>query len=656
MVKDRVIYHELYTPEDAIAKIMKYTSINPLGVETVELPLAYGRVLAEDIYAPIDVPHFDRSTVDGYAVRAEDTFGADELFPLELRVIGSISPGVGNLPVISRGEAVEISTGAPIPSGANAVVMVEYTKRAEDKVIVYKSVVPGENIVNTGSDISAGELVLRRCTILREREIGVLAALGIRSVKVYRRPRVAVISTGDELVEPGGSIGLGMIYDINSYTIASSLASIGADPHIIGIVRDDLDSMLRVISEAEREYDVVIVSGGTSAGPTDIVYRVFREMGPPGVVVHGLKVKPGKPTVIALSRSGKLLVGLPGYPSSALMIFNIIVKPLLSRMLCLSYYEPKVKARLSVRVEGARGRRGLYPVSLVDTGEYIAAYPQSAESGAIKVLAYSDGFIVVPESVEYIPEGEIVDVTLFSSEYRPADLYIVGSHDIGIDRLIPHLGLNVKVINVGSLEGLKSASRGEADIAGVHLVDDETGEYNIPFIVKYNVKDIVVVRGYMREQGLIVARGNPHRVSGIEDIASKRLRLVNRNRGSGTRFLLDMKLKELSRKIGVAFEDLIARIEGYYYEVRTHTAVAAAIAQGKADIGLGIRVAAEIYNLDFISLGWENYDFVIPKSKLQKEPVRRFLKALKSSELRVELENLKGYRVLSETGEVIWES
>ncbi|MDM7275508.1 MAG: molybdopterin biosynthesis protein [Thermoprotei archaeon] len=650
----RVIYHELLTPEEGLAKILEHVDVKPVGVEEIDISEAYGRVLAEDVYSPVDVPPFDRSTVDGYAVRAEDLYGVDELNPGRLEVVGSVKPGRVAEGRVDVGGAMEISTGAPLPAGSNAVVMVEYTKYEGGSIIVYKSVVPGENVVSAGSDIMMGELVLRRCTALREREIGVLAAVGLRRVKVYAKPRVAIISTGDELKPPGSPLEPGMIYDINSYSIAASLKSLGAEPVILGIVGDDPEAMSKLIGDAERGYDLVIVSGGTSAGPTDVVYRILDSLGPPGVVVHGLKVKPGKPTVIAVSKSGKLIIGLPGYPGSALMIFNLIVKPLISRMLCLHTPEPRVKARLAVRVEGARGRRGLHPVSLIDTGAGIIAYPMPAESGAIKSLAYSDGFIAVPETVEYLDEGETVEVTLFSSEYRPADLYIVGSHDVGLDRLIPLTGLNVKVINVGSLEGLKAAARGESDISGLHLVDEETGEYNIPYLVRYNVKGAILVRGYMREQGLIVFKGNPHKVKGLEDILDKKLSMVNRSKGSGTRVLLDLKLKEIAAAKGLTFEEITSSIKGYYYEVRTHTAVAAAIAQGKADAGLGIRLAAHLYNLDFISLGWELYDFLIPKTKLDKEPVKKFLKTLTSEDFKRELSKLPGYKIPANMGEPVW--
>ncbi|WP_069807855.1 molybdopterin biosynthesis protein [Vulcanisaeta thermophila] len=652
----RIIFHELLTPEEALRKIFDTVEVKPVGVERVRIEDSYGRVLARDVYATIDVPPFDRSTMDGFAVRAEDTFGADELNPVKLRVVGNVETGAEQLPVVNRGEAVEIATGAPLPPGANAVVMVEYTKRVGDELTVYRSVTPGENVMSAGSDVMLGETILRKCTVIREREVGLLAAVGVREVEVFRRPSIAIISTGNELVSPGEKLGPGKIYDINTYTIAHAVQSMGAQPHIMGIVRDDINEMREAVERALKDHDMVLLSGGTSAGLADLTYKVLDEIGPPGIIIHGLKVKPGKPTVVAVSRDGKLVIGLPGYPSSALMIFNIVVKPIIARMLCMGLDETRIRARLAMRAEGARGRRALYPVSLVDTGHGVVAYPLPAESGAISTLAFADGYMVIPETVDYMEGGEEVEVTLFTHQYMPANLYIIGSHDIGLDVLIPMLPgfVRTKVINVGSMGGLYAVKRGEADVAGMHLIDEATGEYNIPFMVKYEVRKAVLVRGYLREQGLILPKGNPRGIRGIEDLVQGGIRIVNRNKGAGTRFLLDMKLREIANKMGVGFEELIKRIDGYYYEVKTHTAVAAAIAQGRADVGVGIRAAAAMYGLDFIPLGWEHYDFAIPIDRLDKDSVKAFLEVLRSDEFRRALERLPGYKVPNDVGEVIW--
>ncbi len=654
----RVIFHELLTPEEALSKVFSAVKVEPLGTEIIRIEESYGRVLARDVYSRIDVPPFDRATMDGFAVRAEDTFGADELNPVRLRVIGNVETGVEELPQINHGEAVEIATGAPMPPGANAVVMVEYTRRDGNELMIYRSVTPGENVMSAGSDVMMGELILRRCTVIREREVGLLAAVGIDNVEVIKRPRVSIISTGNELVSPGKELGRGKIYDINTYTIAHAVRSMGAEPIIMGIVRDNINEMRSMLSNALGTSDLVLLSGGTSAGLADLTYKVLDELGPPGIVVHGLKVKPGKPTVIAVSRNNKLIVGLPGYPSSALMIFNIIVKPILAKMLCMGIDEVRVRARLAIRADGAKGRRALYPVSLVDTGHGIVAYPLPAESGAISTLAFADGYIAIPETVEYLDSGDEVEVALFTHQYMPANLYIIGSHDLGLDVLIPMLPgfIRARVINVGSMGGLYAVKRGEADVAGLHLVDEETGQYNVPYMIKYSVNNAVLIRGYSREQGLIIPRGNPKNIRSVEDLLRDDVRIVNRNKGAGTRFLLDMKLKEIASKMGIKFEDLVKRINGYYYEVKTHTAVAAAVAQGKADVGVGIRAAAAMYSLDFIPLGWESYDFAISIDRLEKDSVKAFLSMLRSNEFKEALERLPGYRVPNDIGEIIWKS
>ncbi|WP_243678902.1 substrate-binding domain-containing protein [Vulcanisaeta distributa] len=287
------------------------------------------------------------------------------------------------------------------------------------------------------------------------------------------------------------------------------------------------------------------------------------------------------------------------------------------------------------------------------------AYPLPAESGAISTLAFADGYIAIPETVEYLDSGDDVEVTLFTHQYMPANLYIIGSHDLGLDVLIPMLPgfVRARVINVGSMGGLYAVKRGEADVAGLHLVDEETGQYNVPYMVKYSVNNAVLIRGgYLREQGLIVPRGgNPKNIrGGIEDLLRGDVRIVNRNKGAGTRFLLDLKLKEIAVKMGVKFEELVRKVNGYYYEVKTHTAVAAAVAQGKADAGVGIRAAAAMYGLDFIPLGWESYDFAIPIDRLEKDSVKAFLSMLRSSEFRDALSKLPGYKVPNDIGEVIW--
>ncbi|MGC9170092.1 MAG: molybdopterin biosynthesis protein [Thermoproteus sp.] len=640
-MEKRVIFHDLITLDEAVEALMRLAK--PLGIEEVPLEEAYGRSLAEDVYSPVDVPPFDRSTVDGYAVLSIDLVGASELSPVSLKLRGRVEAGGFPDFELSRGEAAEVATGAPVPRGADSVVMVEYTSERGGTVTVYRSAYPGENIMPTGSDFSAGELLLRKCTKLTQREIGVLAAAGFRKVKVFRRPKVAIISTGDELEEPGAPLRPGKLYDVNTFSIAAAVAEAGGVPIIVGRVPDDPSAYRKALEEALAKADVVLISGGTSAGMADLTYRVLGEFG--RILFHGIKVRPGKPTVAA-EAGGKLVVGLPGYPSSALMIFHAVVRPALLAMQCMRPEPPAVyKARLSVKTEGAKGRRSLYPVVLIDRGGEMAAYPLNAESGAISVLARADGYVVIPEDVEFLDEGEVVEVRLFE-RYRPASLYFIGSNDILLDRILARF--DVKAVYVGSMGGILAVKRGEADLAGTHMLDPETGEYNAPVVRKLGVKDAVLVRGFAREQGLVVARGNPKGIRGFEDLLRSDVVMVNRSRGTGTRTLLDLNLERIARSRGLSLEELARSIRGYTYEVRTHTAVAAAVAQGRADVGLAIRYAAELYGLDFIPVGWEIYDLLVRRDALPR--ARPLIEAVKS------VEDLPpGYKKLPETGEVIAE-
>lgn len=657
------VFRKLASVEEAEKRLREHFLPLPVGVETISLAQSHSRILAEDVEAPIDVPPFDRAAMDGFAVHADDTFGAEEDSPRTLNVIGRIVAGENPNIGVGKREAVEISTGASMPRGANAVVMVEYTQQEDTLLRVYRSVAPGENIMAAGSDIMAGELVLRKGSPLTPRETGVLAALGIVQIRCFTKPKVGIISTGNEIVEPGNALGYGKIYDINARTISDAVIECGGDPIFLGVVRDDPDAVSAKISEGLPKVDILITSGGTSAGVGDLLYRLIDSLGKPGILVHGVAVKPGKPTIIAVL-DGKPLFGLPGYPASALTIFEIFVSPILREMAGLSPELSRkiIDARVAERIHAEGGRREYLPVNIVqdETGHY-SIYPVPGGSGAITTLAEADGFIEISENRAFLEEGERVQVKLFSSELKPADLMIIGSHCIGVDILLElirrkHPGLNCKVINVGSSGGLAAIRRGSADIAGTHLLDEDTGIYNVPFLSRYEIAEkAVLVRGYDRSQGLIVAKGNPKKIAGLADILREDLAFVNRNPGSGTRILLDMKLREIARSKEVQFEQLITRIAGYQIEAKSHTAVAVAVLQGKADLGLGIKAAAERYELDFMPLAEEHYDFAIQVKSMGKEAVQAFLDTLRSEVFRIELERrAPGLSPTAETGMTIF--
>lgn len=655
------VFRKLVSVEEAKRLLREHFEPIPLGVEEVTLNEGAGRVLGEDVIAEVDVPPFDRASMDGYAIRAEDSFGAEEDKPIILKVVDKVMAGESSSVAVGFGEAVEISTGAPIPKGANGVVMVEYTS-IKDGLKVYKSIIPGENIMACGADIMAGELILRKGEILTPREMGILAAIGRKFLKVYRRPRIAIISTGYEIVEPGRSLEYGKIYDINGRTLADSVAENGGEAIFMGIVGDQLEDIQIKVQEALKISDMVLTSGGTSAGIGDLLYLVINNLGFPGILVHGIAVKPGKPAIIGVVQ-GKPIFGLPGYPTSALMIFNVFTRPILREMAGLpkEVDYPKIYAKTAEKIFSSGGRREFMPVNLVQSESGYVIYPVPGGSGAITTLAEADGFIEIGERKVYIDEGERVEVELFSQRLKPADLMIIGSNCIGIDVILSimrrkHFSYKSKIISTGSSGGLVAIRRGEADIAGTHLLDSVTGTYNIPFLKQFEITDkAFLIRGYNREQGLLVAKGNPKKIKGFKDFTRPDLCIINRNRGSGTRILLDMQLASLAKEIGVDFESLVKKIQGYTFESKSHSAVAVSILQGKADVGLAIKAVAETYNLDFISVAQEHYDFLIRKERINKPSVQAFLEVLRSTEFREELPKIAiGLKPTKETGSILY--
>ncbi len=592
-------------------------------VEEVDLFNAVGRTLAEDIISNIDVPPYDRAKMDGYAVKAEDTYEAEEDNPVELKIIGSIRAGELKDLKINSGECVEIATGAVIPKGANAVVMVEYTEKENGKVKIYKAVPPMENIQFAGSDIMAGELILRKNTPLTPRDIGVLSAIGRKKIKVYKKLKFGIISTGNELATPEEKLKFGQIYDINSYTLASYIKTLGYDFEFFGIARDDKEDLKEKIRKALK-CDIILLSGGTSAGVGDLTETAIKELGGE-ILVHGIKIKPGKPTIIG--RIGqKLIVGLPGYPTSCLTIFDVL----------FGNEKNIIKAKFPQRYISARGRTEYLPVILVKHEDGFSAYPITKGSGAITSLSEADGYIIIDENKEIL-EDEEVNVHVFGDV--KIGLNIIGSHCVGVDIIIKEGGLFAKTINVGSLGGLISIKRGEADIAGTHLLDEKTGTYNIPFLEKYKVKNAVLIRGYIREQGFIFRKELGFKT--VEDILENiyNLEFINRNRGSGTRILFDKFLKDYKLSPN--------KIKGYEIEAKTHSAVATAIVMKKADIGLGIKTVADQYGLGFIPLADEYYDFLIRKDRFNDEDVQTFIKTLKIVKLP--------FKKPKDCGEIIWE-
>jgi putative molybdopterin biosynthesis protein len=608
--------------------------LRPLDAEVIELQAALGRVPAEDVIAPLDVPSFDRANVDGFAVRAEDTYGANETRPSILRLSAeSIATGTTPRPAGERGTATAIATGAMIPRGVDAVVMIEHTTVKDGMLLVRRPVAPGANITFAGTDIGRGETVLRRGELLTSRETGVLAAVGVAKIAVIRRPRVAIISTGDELIPPGATMRPGLVFDSNGTILADAVRELGGEPVSYGIVADD-STALEAAARRALDCDVVLLSGGTSKGAGDVSYRVVGSLGRPGIIAHGVALKPGKPLCLAaVTIPGRRLVPvviLPGFPTSAIFTFREFVAPVIRRLGGRPEdAEVVIHARLPLRVNSERGRTEYLLVGLVGSETEPAAYPMGKGSGSVTTFSKADGFVVIPRQREYLEADEMVQVHLLSQGVQPADLVVIGSHCVGLDYLLGCLqdaGWRSKFLAVGSTGGLAAARRGECDLAGVHLLDPKTNDYNRPYLGE----DLRLVPGYGRLQGIVFRAGDDRfeqkspAKAVATTLADTSCIIVNRNRGSGTRVLIDRLLGD-------------ARPSGYLTEARSHNAVAAAVAQGRADWGVAISTVAADAGLGFIPLQEEQYDFVVPRSRWERPAVCAFRDLLEEAETKATL-------------------
>lgn len=620
--------------DEAVARFAAAYAAAPLGAEDVALDEAFGRVAAVHVRSPGDVPPFDRSVVDGFAVRAEDAAGASDAAPAAL-ALNPEHVHCGHLPRmdVASGSATAIATGGPVPRGADAVVMIEHTAPAGgNTVAIMKPPLPGQGIAFAGSDIAAGETVLRAGATIGAREIGLLAACGIGEVTVHRRPRIGIISTGDELVAPGSPRPPAGIFDTNAPIVAAAVRENGGEPVRYGVIRDDPDALRAAMRRAHAECDMVVLSGGTSKGEGDFTYRLVGDLGAPGLVVHGVALKPGKPLGLAVC-DGKPVVLLPGFPTSAMYTFHDIVAPVLRRMAGLpARAETTVTATLPQRVPSDLGRTEYVSIALTEGADGLVAHPVSKGSGAISSFVQADGFVTVPALADGLPEGKRAEVRLFGADIRSPDLVIAGSHCTGLDVLVGALaerGFTARVLATGSLGGLQAASRGECDIAPIHLLHPKTGTYNAPWLGAGQELAI----GWRRMQGLVHRRGDV-RFEGrrVEDAVAAALAdadclMVNRNQGAGTRLIIDGLLK------GV-------RPAGYQNQPRSHNAVAAAVAQSRADWGVTIEPVARLYGLGFIPIGPEHYDFAVVAERKARPAVAAFLALLKDPDVRVAVSRL----------------
>jgi putative molybdopterin biosynthesis protein len=622
-MNNRNLYLDM-KPVDEAQKIFleALDSGNNMQNEVISSKDASGRVTAEAVFAKFSSPMFNASAMDGIAVVSANTANASTTRPLVLK------EGI---------DFIVVDTGDPVHTPYDAVIMAEDTVETPDGIRIVDSIAPWENIRPIGEDIVAGEMILTGHHQIRPVDVGVLLSAGITEVVVRKRPTVAIFPTGTEIIEPTDLPVEGSILESNSRMFEAMVNSQGGIATRYPILRDEYNTIRDAVAEAVKNHDMVIINAGSSAGREDFTVHVLRELGQ--VLVHGVAIKPGKPVILAIVE-GKPVIGLPGYPVSAYIGFINFVSPVLTVLTEVSE-EPQtvVDAIMTRRLVSSLKHKEYVRVKVGEVGGRIIAAPLTRGAGAAMSLVRADGFCVIEQNSEGVEAGETVPVLLTGDQAAISrTLVVIGSHDMMLDVLadmmpVQYKNMHLSSTHVGSLGGIMALQRGETHLAPIHLLDEETGIYNIPFLHQHFKEPMALIKGVGRIQGIIVKRGNPLNVLSIEDL--KGLRYVNRQRGAGTRMLLDYELK----KSNILPEE----INGYDLEVTTHMSVAALVGSDGADAGLGILAAARAMNLDFIPVGQEEYDFALPVEYLELPFVQAFIELIKSDSFHQKMETLGGY-------------
>ena len=623
-----------------------------LGQETIELDEnALGRVLAEPILAKVSSPHYHAAAMDGFVVRADQTIGAQPSNPLVL--------GVGE-------QARYVDTGDPIPEGFDSVIPIENVEsldkagevvkdiRKPEAIRIRAAVTPWSHIRMLGEDIIVSQLVLAAGQVLRPVDLGAIAAAGYHEIQAARKARVAILPTGTELVPIGGKLVSGSILEYNSLVLAAQVNNWGGEATRLPIIPDDFEAICARVQEIAPDFDLILLGAGSSAGAEDFSAKVVEKLGK--LLVHGVAVRPGHPVILGMLNIDQRMIpviGVPGYPVSSAMTGEIFVEPVLAKWSGRRTNElPVEMAEMTRKISSPGGDDDYIRVVLGKVGKKMLAAPLARGAGIITSLVRADGLVILPRGVQGVEAGEIVPVMLYSKKGEiDRTIFCIGSHDLTLDLLAQFLAKHDRRLtsaNVGSQGGLVALQRGEAHLAGSHLLDPQTGEYNVTYLPKF-LADVPVklVALVLREQGFMVKKGNPKNIKTLRDINKPGIRFVNRQRGAGTRVLLDYHLE----REGIRSES----IQGYSLEEYTHLGVAAAVASGRADCGLGIAAAAQALDMDFLPLFQERYDLVIPKEHSSSPLLAPLFDILAGKEFRTAVMAMPGYDV-SVMGSLILET
>lgn len=602
--------------------------------EMVSVQNAFGRITARAVYAAICAPHYAASAMDGIVVHAKDTFGATETTPVRL----------------TPQQYMVVDTGDPVPEDCDAVIMVEDIVRGEDEsVTIYAAAAPWQHIRQIGEDICAGEMILASYMEVTPAAIGAMIAGGVLEIEVIKKPVIGIIPTGDEIVAPCADPKPGDILEFNSSIFSAMVQEWGAEAKTYPIVPDRFDAIREMVARAADECDIVLLNAGSSAGREDYSVSVIRELG--DVVYHGIAIKPGKPAILGL-RGAVPILGVPGYPVSGIIVIEELLKPLVAEWFHSNTAPVQLAtATLTRPVVSGLKYQEFVRVRMGEVGGKLTASPLSRGAGVVSSFMKADGILEVPQGTEGYEAGEEVQVRLLSTpEKLQNTLVVIGSHDPLLDEVADMMHRADPTVfmsssHVGSMGGIMAIRRGEAHAGGCHLLDTETGVYNLSFLKKYFPNGgIRLVRCVGRQQGLMLAKGNPLDIKEFADIAKNGVRYVNRQKGSGTRVLMDYLCEQYAVNVG--------DIYGYEREELTHTSVAAQIANGSADAGMGIYSAAQLYDLDFLPICIEEYDLIIPDHAWETPVVQQLIATLKSPAFREKMLAMGGYTV-DHPGEII---